>query len=150
MSVKSIIKSAAVMIAATQCGLTWAAAPGTTAYTCEMEVGLQGQVLEETTMSATLLLEKDGDSMTMRLPQSDATFEVLVQYYRSDKEDDGTANERIQIGINNLQTNEQEDYISSKIKPLLHVTELAGSFKNAQDRVQKFDSITVQCYPEEN
>lgn len=125
---------------------TMAEAPAVS-YTCEMEVGREGQVLQETTMSATLLLDQDGDAMTMKLAQTDATFEVLVQFYKSVIEDNGIANQRVQIAVNNLKTGEQEDYISTKIKPLLYVTELNGTFKDQNNNVQNFDSLTLQCAP---
>ncbi len=113
---------------------------------CVIEAGFEGKALTETRLQASMELNEE-NSMRAVLFGNDHQYEVLVQYYRSEIEDDGTVHERIEVAINDIKNEIQEDYISSKVKSLLYVTSLSGSYYDNTGMKMPFDALTIECHP---
>lgn len=114
---------------------------------CIVEAAYQGEILPETSLNGSMILKEDGESIRINLFGNDPQFEVLVQYYRSEMEDDGSIHERIEIAIADLKKDIQEDYISSKVKSLMFVTSLSGSYYDNSGAQKTFDTVMVECHP---
>lgn len=114
--------------------------------TCQIEAGYEGQIIEDSRVIASMTLNEDGQEIRAGIFGTDPQYEVLIQYYLSEMEDDKAPHERIEVAINDTKKGVQEDYISSKLKSMMYISALEGSY-DRQGRQQKFDTITIECHP---
>lgn len=120
--------------------------PATT-LTCTVDAVANGEILQDASFTGSMLLQEDGQFIHTNLLGDDPQYEVLVQYYRSEMEDDGSIHERIEVAISDLKKDIQEDYISSKVKSLMFVSALPGTYTDSQGNKKLFDTVIVECHP---
>lgn len=114
---------------------------------CMVEAAYKGQIIPESSLTGSMALKEDGESIRVNLYGNDPQYEVMVQYYRSETEDDGSVHERIEIAIADLKKDIQEDYISSKVKSLMFVTALDGTYVDNSGGQKPFDTLMIECHP---
>lgn len=118
-------------------------------FECIVDAYNMGQVIPDATLRQMMVLQEDGDSMTFNLYGQKPNFEVFVQYYKSEIEDDHLALERVQIAINDLKKDTQEDYISSSLKKMMYMVELDGVYTDLNGANIPFQTVSVECSPVE-
>lgn len=111
--------------------------------TCTVDAVSNDEILPDISFTGRMLLEEDGQSIQTNLSQ----YEVLIQYYRSEMEDDGSIHERIELAISDTHNDVQEDYLSSKVKSLMYVSALPGTHTDHQGNKKPFDTIIIECHP---
>lgn len=118
--------------------------------TCATDLAKDGEIIQVANQNGQKIFSQDGDQITFSISDADPKLEVLIKYYRSDIEDDGLPEKRIEVLINNVSKQTQEDYLSSKLKSFLYITETDGVYnykqENSNDSYQfEFDAINVEC-----
>lgn len=104
---------------------------------CEVSI-LDKDQQETSVFKGEMLLKEDGE--TLETPVG--SYSVLIQYYLSKAQEDGLANERIEVAINSER--QQEDYINSSAKPIVFLSSLAGLIPATG---QEFIGILIDCTP---
>lgn len=115
---------------------------------CMVDIAANGSPVTEASQTQTMELKKDGQSMTFKLFGDQAEYEILVQYYRSEiEEGQQSVHERIEIAVNDLKKNIQEDYVSSKVKSILFMSELSGTYVDSKKTPVAYDALSIECHP---
>ncbi|NCN41155.1 hypothetical protein GW916_07880 [bacterium] len=117
---------------------------------CSLDLSKDWEFIQDSNRNDEKPFGKVGDKIVLTIENSDPKIEVLVKYKEEKSDEASLPEKKFEVTINNKTSGLQENYLTSKLKDFLYITQVKGLYNLPSETSQSseglsFDAVHVSC-----